>query len=46
MVNGTLTISGGNGFQFQTQGSQTITATDTTTGTIAPVTSSPVTVGP
>jgi hypothetical protein len=44
--NGTVTISGASGFQFQTTGSQTITATDTTTLSIAPVTSTPVTVGP
>jgi hypothetical protein len=44
--NGTVTISGANGFQFQTTGTQTITATDTTATNIAPVTSAPVTVGP
>jgi hypothetical protein len=46
LVNGTLTISGASGFQFGTTGSQTITATDTTSTNIAPVVSAPVTVGP
>ncbi len=47
LVNGTVTFSGANGLLFQSQGSQTVTATDTATGTtIAPGTSSAVTVGP
>jgi hypothetical protein len=46
MVNGTVTFSGANGLLFQTQGSQTVTATDTTTATIPVATSAAVTVGP
>jgi hypothetical protein len=46
MVNGTLVLSGSNGLLFQTQGSQTVTATDKTTVTIPAATSSAVTVGP
>lgn len=44
LVNGTTTFSGG--FLFQTQGTQTVTATDVTDGTKTANTSSSVTVGP
>ncbi|HEY4414313.1 MAG TPA: hypothetical protein VGO57_01370 [Verrucomicrobiae bacterium] len=46
MVNGTAVFSDSNGVLFQSTGSQTITATDISNSGIAPVTSSPVTVGP
>ncbi len=47
MVNGTASFTGANGVLFQTQGSQTVTATDTTTGaTLTAGTSAAVTVGP
>jgi hypothetical protein len=46
MVNGTITFSGLNAVAFSTEGSQTITATDESNGSITPDTSSPVTVGP
>ncbi len=46
MVNGVAVFSGANSVDFQTQGSQTVTATDSTTLTIPAATSAPVTVGP
>jgi hypothetical protein len=47
MVNGTASFTGANGVLFQSQGSQTVTATDTTTGaTLTAGTSAAVTVGP
>jgi hypothetical protein len=46
MVNGTVTFSGNNAVWFSTEGSQTITATDMTSGSIPAATSSPVMVDP
>lgn len=46
LVNGTITFTGGNGFAFSTQGTQTVTATDVSDGTKTASTSSNVTVGP
>ena len=46
LVNGTTTFTGGNLFQFSTQGSQTVTATDISDGSKTLNTSSSVVVGP
>jgi hypothetical protein len=46
MVNGTASFTGQSGYAFGDEGTFTITATDETTTTIAPATSSSVTVGP
>ena len=46
MVNGTITFAGDNNLLWGNQGTFTVTATDTTTATILPVTSPSVVVGP
>ena len=46
MSNGTVLFTGANQMLWGSQGTWTITATDETTATILPVTSSPVVVGP
>jgi hypothetical protein len=46
MANGTVGFTGNNGVVFQSEGPQTVTATDETTATIPSATSSSVTVGP
>jgi len=46
MVNGSVTFGPSNPFFFQTQGSQTVTATDSSNPAIASGTSAAVTVGP
>ena len=47
MVNGTASFAGANGVLFQTQGSQTVTATDLTSTTVTtPANSAPVTIDP
>jgi hypothetical protein len=47
MVNGTASFTGANGVLFQTQGSQTVTATDLTSTTVTtPANSAPVTIDP
>jgi hypothetical protein len=46
MSNGTATFTGANSMLWGSQGTFTITASDVTTATIAPVTSASVVVGP
>jgi hypothetical protein len=46
LVNGTVVFDNADPFQFSTQATQTVTATDSSDGTKTPNTSSPVTVGP